>query len=150
MAKSRVTVYLVSSDDDYYTGGFTTVVASIDDARQQVLDHVWPKGTTPGHITMNITITPFTLDVDAPPVVEYVEPGVYITGWGTNKISVIKSVREITGMGLKEAKDTVEAASPSNPVRIRSLYSMSNDSIVRELVQAGVPQQHIISKEAYS
>ena len=29
---------------------------------------------------------------------------------GANKVSVIKAVREITGLGLKEAKDLVEAA----------------------------------------
>ncbi|MCL1880035.1 MAG: 50S ribosomal protein L7/L12 [Actinomycetia bacterium] len=35
---------------------------------------------------------------------------VVLEGFGDNKIAVIKAVREITDMGLKEAKDTVEAA----------------------------------------
>ncbi|PIR18492.1 MAG: 50S ribosomal protein L7/L12, partial [Elusimicrobia bacterium CG11_big_fil_rev_8_21_14_0_20_64_6] len=35
---------------------------------------------------------------------------VVLTGAGTNKINVIKVVRELTGLGLKEAKDLVEAA----------------------------------------
>ena len=38
---------------------------------------------------------------------------VVLTGAGDKKIQVIKAVREITGLGLKEAKDLVEAA-PSN------------------------------------
>ena len=31
-----------------------------------------------------------------------------LTGFGSNKIQVIKVVREVTGLGLKEAKDLVE------------------------------------------
>ena len=33
-----------------------------------------------------------------------------LTSFGANKVGVIKVVREITGLGLKEAKDLVEAA----------------------------------------
>ncbi len=35
---------------------------------------------------------------------------VILEGFGDNKIAVIKAVREITGLGLKEAKETVESA----------------------------------------
>jgi len=35
---------------------------------------------------------------------------VVMTSFGANKVSVIKAVRAITGLGLKEAKDMVEAA----------------------------------------
>jgi len=35
---------------------------------------------------------------------------VVLEGFGDNKIAVIKVVRELTGLGLKEAKDTVEGA----------------------------------------
>jgi len=41
---------------------------------------------------------------------EKTEFAVVLTSAGANKISVIKVVREITGLGLKEAKDLVEAA----------------------------------------
>jgi len=34
----------------------------------------------------------------------------HLTGIGENKVNVIKAVREITGLGLKEAKDIVDAA----------------------------------------
>lgn len=41
---------------------------------------------------------------------EKTEFTVELTGAGANKISVIKVVREVTGLGLKEAKDIVDAA----------------------------------------
>jgi large subunit ribosomal protein L7/L12 len=42
--------------------------------------------------------------------VEKDEFDVVMTSFGGNKVSVIKAVRAITGLGLKEAKDTVEGA----------------------------------------
>jgi len=41
---------------------------------------------------------------------EQTEFDVVLTSFGGNKVAVIKAVRAITGLGLKEAKDTVEAA----------------------------------------
>ena len=49
----------------------------------------------------------------AAPVEEKTEFTVTLTEIGTNKINVIKVVREITALGLKEAKDLVEGA-PKN------------------------------------
>lgn len=46
----------------------------------------------------------------APVVEEQTEFTVELTGAGAQKINVIKAVREITGLGLKEAKDLVEGA----------------------------------------
>ncbi|MDX9789535.1 MAG: 50S ribosomal protein L7/L12 [Candidatus Kapaibacterium sp.] len=46
----------------------------------------------------------------APAAEEQTEFDVEITEIGANKLNVIKVVREITGIGLKEAKDLVEAA----------------------------------------
>jgi large subunit ribosomal protein L7/L12 len=46
----------------------------------------------------------------APPVEEKTEFTVTLTEIGTAKINVIKVVREITALGLKEAKDLVEGA----------------------------------------
>lgn len=43
-------------------------------------------------------------------VEEQTEFDVILTDFGPNKIQVIKIVRELTGLGLKEAKDLVEAA----------------------------------------
>ena len=53
--------------------------------------------------------------VEAPPEEEQTEFSVILTGIGGNKIAVIKAVREITQLGLKEAKDLVDAA--PKPVR---------------------------------
>jgi large subunit ribosomal protein L7/L12 len=44
----------------------------------------------------------------APVAEEKTEFDVVLTGFGANKIQVIKVVRELTGLGLKEAKDLVE------------------------------------------
>ncbi len=41
---------------------------------------------------------------------EQTEFNVILASFGANKVSVIKVVREATGLGLKEAKDLVEAA----------------------------------------
>ena len=45
----------------------------------------------------------------AAPVEEKTEFTVVLKDFGANKINVIKAVRELTGLGLKEAKDLVEA-----------------------------------------
>jgi large subunit ribosomal protein L7/L12 len=44
----------------------------------------------------------------AAPVEEQTEFDVVLTSFGENKVAVIKAVRGITGLGLKEAKDAVE------------------------------------------
>ena len=44
----------------------------------------------------------------AEPVEEKTEFDVVLTGFGENKVGVIKVVRALTGLGLKEAKDAVE------------------------------------------
>ena len=41
---------------------------------------------------------------------EQSEFNVELTSFGANKVAVIKAVREVTGLGLKEAKDMVEGA----------------------------------------
>ncbi len=46
----------------------------------------------------------------AAPVEEKTEFTVVLTSFGEKKVEVIKAVREITGLGLKEAKDLVEGA----------------------------------------
>ncbi len=49
-------------------------------------------------------------DGGAAAAAEKTEFDVILTGFGENKIGVIKVVRAVTGLGLKEAKDLVEAA----------------------------------------
>ena len=46
----------------------------------------------------------------APAAEEKTEFDVILAGFGSNKLGVIKAIREITGLGLKEAKEMVEGA----------------------------------------
>ena len=53
---------------------------------------------------------PAASDAGAPAAVEKTEFNVTLKEIGANKIAVIKAVREVTSLGLKEAKDLVESA----------------------------------------
>jgi len=67
-------------------------------------------------------------------VEEQTEFTVILTEAGQTKINVIKAVREITGLGLKEAKDLVDAA----PKAIKENVSKEEaDSTVAKLKEAG-------------
>ncbi|MDQ3011888.1 MAG: 50S ribosomal protein L7/L12 [Acidobacteriota bacterium] len=58
-----------------------------------------------------VTAAPAGGGAAAAPVVEEKDTfDVVLTGVGANKINVIKVVRELTGLGLKEAKDLVDGA----------------------------------------
>jgi large subunit ribosomal protein L7/L12 len=65
---------------------------------------------------------------------EKTEFSVVLTGAGANKINVIKVVREITSLGLKEAKDLVEAA--PKPVK-EGVNKDEAESIKKKFVDAG-------------
>ncbi len=57
-----------------------------------------------------VAMMPGVAGAAAPEEVEQTEFDVIINGPGDRKIQVIKAVREITGLGLKEAKDLVDSA----------------------------------------
>ncbi len=65
---------------------------------------------------------------------EKTEFTVVLTGAGANKINVIKVVRELTGLGLKEAKDLVEAA--PKPVK-EGLPKAQAEEMKKKLAEAG-------------
>ncbi|MFM8333224.1 MAG: 50S ribosomal protein L7/L12 [Candidatus Methylumidiphilus sp.] len=70
----------------------------------------------------------------AAPVEEQTEFDVVLTGFGANKVNVIKVIREITGLGLKEAKDLVEGV-PSN---VKEAISKADaEAIKKKLEEAG-------------
>src|SRR3954452_5452739 len=70
----------------------------------------------------------------AAPVEEQTEFTVTLKDFGANKINVIKVVRELTGLGLKEAKDLVEAA----PKAVKeSVPKEEADSAAGKLREAG-------------
>lgn len=59
---------------------------------------------------MTMMAAPGAGDAGADAAEEKSEYNVELTGFGDNKINVIKAVREVTGLGLKEAKDMVDNA----------------------------------------
>jgi len=66
--------------------------------------------------------------------------GVTLVDTGPKKIQVIKVIREVTGMGLKESKDLVDAAASGKPILVRSAQGLSIDEsieIVRKLEAVG-------------
>ena len=72
--------------------------------------------------------------VAAAVVEEKTEFDVILTSFGENKVGVIKVVRAITGLGLKEAKDLVEAA----PSTIKEAVSKADSAdIKKQLEEAG-------------
>ena len=70
----------------------------------------------------------------AAPVEEKTEFNVTMTSFGANKVGVIKVIREITGLGLKEAKDLVEGV----PSSVKEGVSKADaDAIKKKLEEAG-------------
>ncbi|MBT5020314.1 MAG: 50S ribosomal protein L7/L12 [Planctomicrobium sp.] len=59
---------------------------------------------------------------------------VILTGFGDSKINVIKAVRSITGLGLKEAKETVEGA--PKPIK-EGLEKDEAEKLVKDIEAAG-------------
>lgn len=73
-------------------------------------------------------------DTDAAAAVEQTEFDVVMSSFGSNKVTVIKAVRAITGLGLKEAKEMVEGA----PATIKEGVSKDeSEEIKKKLEEAG-------------
>jgi large subunit ribosomal protein L7/L12 len=67
-------------------------------------------------------------------VEEKTEFNVMLLEAGANKVSVIKAVRELTGLGLKEAKDLVDGA----PKAVKEAVAKADaEAAVKKLVDAG-------------
>ena len=70
----------------------------------------------------------------AAPAEEKTEFTVMLTAVGDNKVNVIKAVREVTSLGLKEAKDLVDGA----PKAVKEGASKADaDAILKKLTDAG-------------
>ncbi len=70
----------------------------------------------------------------AAPAEEKTEFTVVLKGGGANKIGVIKVVREVTGLGLKDAKDLVDGA----PKEVKAgVNKAESDDIAKKLKDAG-------------
>jgi len=68
---------------------------------------------------------------DAPPEEEQTEFAVLLQEIGANKINVIKAVREITTLGLREAKELVESA----PARVRESVGKDEAQKIKETLE---------------
>jgi large subunit ribosomal protein L7/L12 len=65
---------------------------------------------------------------------EQTEFSVMLTSFGSSKVPVIKAIREITGLGLKEAKDLVEGA----PTAVREgIEAAEAEELKKKLEEAG-------------
>jgi len=70
----------------------------------------------------------------APAAEEKTEFNVVLTGAGANKVGVIKAVRELTGLGLKEAKDLVDGA----PKNVKEAVAKADaEAALKKLIEAG-------------
>ena len=70
----------------------------------------------------------------AAPAEEQTEFTVMLTAIGDNKVNVIKAVREVTSLGLKEAKDLVDGA----PKAVKEGVSKADaDAVAKKLSDAG-------------
>jgi large subunit ribosomal protein L7/L12 len=68
------------------------------------------------------------------PVEEQTEFAVVMTSFGANKVNVIKAIREVTSLGLKEAKDLVEGV----PAHVKdSIPKADAEAIKQKLQEAG-------------
>ncbi len=68
----------------------------------------------------------------APPAEEKTEFTVVLKEIGANKINVIKAVRELTGLGLKESKDLVEGA----PKPVKEAVSKDDAAAAKQKLEA--------------
>ena len=70
----------------------------------------------------------------AAPAEEKTEFTVMLTATGDNKVNVIKAVREVTSLGLKEAKDLVDGA----PKAVKEGVSKAEaEAVLKKLIDAG-------------
>jgi large subunit ribosomal protein L7/L12 len=71
-------------------------------------------------------------------VEEQTEFTVVLTGIGANKINVIKAVREVTSLGLKEAKDLVDGA--PKPIK-EGINKEEAEALRKKFTEAGATVQ---------
>lgn len=96
------------------------------------LESKWGVKAAPAAVA--VAAGPAAAAAEAPKVEEKTEFDVVLANAGANKIQVIKAIREITGLGLKEAKDLVEAA----PKNVKEGVSKADaEEMKKKLTEAG-------------
>ena len=81
-----------------------------------------------------VAAAPAAAGAAAPAAEEKTEFNVVLTAAGANKVNVIKVVRAVTGLGLKEAKDLVDGA--PKPVK-EGIPKADADAILKQITEAG-------------
>ena len=93
------------------------------------LENKWGVKAAPAAVAVAAGPAPVAAVVE-----EKTEFDVVLAAAGANKIQVIKAIREITGLGLKEAKDLVEAA----PKTVKEAVSKADaEEMKKKLTEAG-------------
>jgi large subunit ribosomal protein L7/L12 len=96
------------------------------------LENKWGVKAAPAAVA--VAAGPGAGAAEAPKVEEKTEFDVVLAAAGANKIQVIKAIREITGLGLKEAKDLVEAS----PKTVKEAVSKADaEDMKKKLTEAG-------------
>ncbi len=86
------------------------------------------------NVTAAVAVAAPVAGVAAAAVEEKTEFNVTMTSFGANKVGVIKTIRSITGLGLKEAKDLVEGT----PALVKEgVAKQEADDIKKQLEEAG-------------
>src|SRR5436190_13959476 len=81
-----------------------------------------------------VAAAPAAAGAAAPAAEEKTEFNVVLTSSGANKVNVIKVVRAVTGLGLKEAKDLVDGA--PKPVK-EGISKADAEAILKQITEAG-------------
>jgi large subunit ribosomal protein L7/L12 len=88
-------------------------------------------GVSAAPVAVTAPATP-SQPIEAPPEEEKTEFSVTLKSFGEKKIEVIKAVREVTTLGLKQAKDLVEAA----PQVVKESVSKEEANAVKQKLEA--------------
>src|SRR5262249_22646763 len=91
-------------------------------------------GVTAAAAPLVVAGAPGAAPAGAAPAEEKTEFSVVLTAVGANKINVIKAVREVTSLGLKEAKDLVDGA--PKPIK-EGINKEEAEAIKKKFTEAG-------------
>jgi large subunit ribosomal protein L7/L12 len=99
---------------------------------KKLLEEKWGVTAASGGGMMMMAAAAPAAAVEAEPVEEQTEFNVILKDVGPNKINVIKAVRQVTSLGLKEAKDLVESA----PATVLEAVSKDKANEAKTIIEA--------------
>ena len=99
---------------------------------KKLLEEKWGVTASSGGGMMMMAAAAPAAAAEAEPVEEQTEFNVILKDIGPNKINVIKAVRQVTSLGLKEAKDLVESA----PATVLEAVSKDKANEAKTIIEA--------------